>query len=132
MNFNERLEKALAQAREMQRTVGEAMLKANDQLQPMIAESVKQAAELQSTLAKHAAESGAIAQQQTKVAMEHVGEYIKVGSDALRQSAAQARESAQQMAEQSRKVMEATTAAMAQSGKTPAEPPPSTDRSGGT
>ena len=114
MNFNDRLEKALASARELQRTVGEALLKANDQLQPLIQESVKHAQDLQDTLSKHASESGAIAQQQTQAAMGHLNEYIKTGSDALRQSAEQARSAAQQMAEQSKKVVDAATAAMKQ------------------
>jgi uncharacterized protein YukE len=112
MNFNERLEKMLASARELQRTVGEAMLKANDQLHPLIQESVKHAQDLQATLGKHASETGAVAQQQTQAAMEHLNDYIKVGSDALKQSADQARDAAAKMAEQSKKIVESATAAM--------------------
>ena len=117
MSFNEQMEKALASARELQRTVGEAALKANEQLQPLIAESVKHAADLQVTLAKHATESGTIAQQQTQVAMQRVGDFIKTGSDAMRQSADQARTTAQRMAEQSRQVMQATTDAMTKASR---------------
>jgi phage-related minor tail protein len=112
MDFNERLEKALASARDLQRTVGEALSKANDQFQPLLQESVRHAQDLHSTLSKHAVESGAIAQQQTQVAMGHVNDYIKVGSEALRQSADQARDAAQKMAEQAKKVVDSTTAAM--------------------
>ena len=114
MNFNDRFEKALAQARELQRTVGEALLKANDQLHPLVQESVKQAQDLQTTLSKHAAETGAIAQKQTQTAMEYLNQYIRTGSEALRQSAEQARGTVQQMAEQSRRVADAATNAMKQ------------------
>jgi hypothetical protein len=124
MNFNERLEKALASARELQRTIGEALLKTNDQLHPVIQESVKHAQELQETLSKHASETGAIAQQQTQAAMEHLNDYIKVGSDALRQSADQARTAAQQMAEQSKKVVDSATAAMTKGPGSGDQPPP--------
>ncbi|MBV9648500.1 MAG: hypothetical protein JO043_13620 [Candidatus Eremiobacteraeota bacterium] len=124
MNWNDHFEKALASARELQRTVGEAALKANEQLQPLIAESVKHAADLQATLAKHATETGTIAQQQTQVAMQRVGEFIKTGSDAMRQSADQARATAQRMTEQSRQVMQATTDAMTKAARDSQQTPP--------
>jgi len=125
MNFNERLEKMLASARELQRTVGEAALKANDQLHPLIQESVKHAQELQATLGKHAAESGAVAQAQSQVAMQHLNEYIKVGSDALKQSVDQARTAAQKMAEQSKQIVDSAAAAMS-------KPPPNDPGAPGT
>jgi hypothetical protein len=114
MNFNDTIEKALASARELQRTVGEAVSKAGDQLQPLLQESVKHAQDLHATLSKHAAESGVIAQQQAEVAMGHLNEYIKTGSEAARQTADQARAAAVRMAEQSRRVVDAATAAMKQ------------------
>ena len=120
MNFNDTIEKALASARELQRTVGEAVSKANDQLQPLLQESVKHAQDLQATLRKHAAESGVIAQQQAQVAMGHLNEYIKTGSEAARQTADQARVAAVRMAEQSRRVVDAATAAMKQPPDKPA------------
>jgi uncharacterized protein YukE len=114
MNFNETLEKALASARELQRTVGEAVSKASDQLHPLLQQSVQQAQDLQATLAKHAAESGAVAQQQTQAAMGHLNEFIKTGGEAMRQTAEQARDTAMKMAEHSKRVVEAAAAAAKQ------------------
>lgn len=111
MSFNDTLQKALASARELQRTASEALSKANDQLHPMIQESLKHAADLQTTLSKHATETGAVAQQQTQAALGHLSDYMKMGSEALQKSAEQARGVAQQMAEQSRKVVDSATAA---------------------
>lgn len=120
MSFNDTIQKAMAQARELQRTAGEALAKANDQFQPLIQESLKHAADLQSTLSKHASERGAMAQQQTQVALDHLNTYMKMGSDALAQSADQARTVAQQMADQSRKVVDSAAAAMSKGpDKTP-------------
>jgi uncharacterized membrane protein YccC len=120
MNFNETFEKALASARELQRTIGDAVSKASDQMQPLLQQSVKQAQDLHETLSKHAAESGAVAQQQTQVAMGHLNEFIKTGSEAMRQSAEQARDTAMKMAEHSKRVVEAAAAA----AKQPPPPPP--------
>jgi methyl-accepting chemotaxis protein len=117
MNFNDTFEKALAAARDLQQSVGDALSKAGDQLHPLLQDSVKQAQELQATLAKHASESGAIAQQQAQEAMGHLNEFIKTGSEAAKQTAEQARESAAKMAEQSRKVVESATAAMKPPGQ---------------
>lgn len=113
MSFNDTIQKALASAREMQRSAAEAVAKANDQMQPLIQESLRHAADLQSTLSKQAGERGAMAQQQAQVALDHLNTYMKMGSDALSQSADQARVVAQQMAEQSRKIVDSATAAMA-------------------
>jgi len=109
--MNEIMEKALAHAREMQRSMNEAMNKSAEQMKPFLSESLKNARELQSTLSKHATESSAIASQQAQTAIGHLNEFIKMGSDAMRESAEQTRATAEKMMEHSRKAVEAANAA---------------------
>lgn len=111
MNVNETLDRMLAQAREIQRTTAEAATKTAENMQPLLKESVKNAQELQTTLSKHAVESSALASQQTQKALGHLGEFVKFGSEAMRQSAEQARTTAAKMVEQSREVVESMRAA---------------------
>lgn len=112
MNSNEMIERALSSARELQRAMGDAATKNAEQMKPLIEQSLKNAAELQATLTKHAQESGSIAQEQSKRAMGYLQEFIRIGTEAAKASAAQTREYATQMAEQSRKAAESVAAAM--------------------
>jgi hypothetical protein len=57
MDFNDAMERALAQAREIQRQVGEATTNAAEQMKPHLEQSLESARELQKTLAKHAENS---------------------------------------------------------------------------
>ena len=116
MNSNEMIERALTSARELQRAMGDAASKNAEQMKPLIEQSVKNAQDLQVTLAKHVQESGAIAQEHSKVAMGHLQEFIRIGSEAARASATQARDYAAQMAEQSRKVTDSFVDAMGKKG----------------
>lgn len=116
MNSNDLVDRALASARELQRAMGEAATKNVEQMKPLIEQSLANATALQATLTKHAQASGALAQEQSKVAMGHLQEFIRIGTEAAKASAAQAREYATQMAEQSRKAAESVAAAMGKSG----------------
>jgi hypothetical protein len=112
MSWNETLNRALEQARAMQRSAGEALSRTAEEMKPHLEQSMKQAQELQASLTKHASESSAIAADQTTVMLSHVGEFIKTGNQALRESAEQARVAAQQMTEHAKKVVDAASAAM--------------------
>ena len=117
MNSNEMIERALSSARELQRTMGDAASKTADQMKPLIEQSVKNAQDLQAAIADHAQKSGAIAQEHSKVAMGHLQEFIRIGSEAARASAEQARGYATQMAEQSRKAADSVAEAMQKRGQ---------------
>jgi DNA anti-recombination protein RmuC len=112
MAFNDALARALAQAREMQKQAIEAANTAAEQMRPHIAKSLENAKEMQATLNEHAAESGAFAAQQAHVALGHLSDYIKMGTEAMRESADATRSTAVKMAEESKKIVEAATEAM--------------------
>jgi hypothetical protein len=112
MSWNETLSKALEQARAMQRSAGEALNRTAEDMKPHLEQSMKQAQELQASLTKHASASSAIAAEQTTAMLQHVGEFIKTGNQAMRETAEQARVAAQQMTEQAKKVVDAASAAM--------------------
>ncbi|MBD5605657.1 MAG: hypothetical protein IAI48_11300 [Candidatus Eremiobacteraeota bacterium] len=111
MNFNDAMDRALAQAREMQRQVAAATETAAEQIKPHLEQSLENARELQKTLAKHAAESTEITASQTQSAMSHLNDFMRLGSEALRESAQQSRDVAIKMAEESRKIVENMAAA---------------------
>ena len=111
MNFNDLLDRALTQAREMQRQAGEAAAQAAEQMKPHIEQSLQNAREVQEKLSRHAKESGDVAAAQTQSALGYVSEFIAMGSDALRESVEQTRETAMKMAEQSKKVVDQVAAA---------------------
>jgi hypothetical protein len=117
MNSNDMIERALTSARELQRAMGDAASKNAEQMKPLIEQGLKNAQDLQATLAKHAQESGALAQEQSKVAMGHLQEVIRIGSEAAKATAAQARDYATQMAEQSRKAAESVADVMRKGGE---------------
>ena len=112
MNFNDVMEKALAQAREMQRQAGAAVNESAEAMKPHIEKSLADARTLQQTLSRHATDSGGMAAEQTQSAIGHLNDFIRLGSEAMRESAEQTRQTAQKMAEQSRMVIESMSAAM--------------------
>ncbi|MGH7709341.1 MAG: hypothetical protein ACREM8_02675 [Vulcanimicrobiaceae bacterium] len=118
MNTNDALERALAQARELQHSLNEAVNKTAEQMRPILQESVKNAQELQATLTKHAAETSQITAKQTQATVDQLQEFIKIGSQAMRDSAEQTRAAATKMMEHSRKIVETAAAAM---GKKPGD-----------
>lgn len=109
---NDSVKRALEQAREMQKNIGEAVNKQHESMKPLIEESVKNAKELQTTLAKHAQESSAITQEQTQRAIGHLQNFMRIGQDAMRSSAEQMRIQVQQMMDQSQKAAESTAEAV--------------------
>lgn len=121
MNNNEMVDKALAQARQMQRTMNEAMTRAGEHVAPLMEESLKNAKDLQNTLQEHASQSGAQAQQQAHVAIGHLQNFLKLGTEAVKASADQARTHADAMLQQQRKAIDAAMAAM---GKKPEDAEP--------
>jgi hypothetical protein len=112
MNSNEMVERALAGARELQRSMGEAASKSAEQMKPVIEQSLRNATDLQATFGKHVQESSVIAQEHSKKALGHLQEFVRIGTEAAKASAAQARDYAAQMAEQSRKAADSFAEAM--------------------
>ncbi|GAC1355130.1 MAG: hypothetical protein NVSMB31_15520 [Vulcanimicrobiaceae bacterium] len=118
---NDAVKRALEQAREMQKNIGEAVNKQQESMKPLIQESVKNAQELQTTLTKHAQESGIITQEQTQRAIGHLQNFMKIGADAMRGSAEQMRSQVQQMMDQSKQAADSTAEAV---GKKPEDVKP--------
>ena len=112
MNFNDALSRGLAQARELQKQAIEAANNAAEQMKPHIEKSLENARELQATLNEHAAESGDQASQQAHTALGYVSDYLKMGAEAMRESAGATREAAIKMVDQSKKIVDAATEAM--------------------
>ncbi len=112
INFNDILDRALSQARDLQRQAGEAAVQAAEQIKPHIEQSLQSAREVQEKLSRHAEESGEIAAAQTQSALGYVNDFIKMGSEALRESAEQTRATALKMAEQSKKIVDQVASAV--------------------
>jgi hypothetical protein len=111
--FNDALQKALAQARQMQSSIAAAATDAAEQLRPHVERSLAEAKAMQATLGEHLAESSGAASQHAAGAMSLVTDFIKMGNDAVKESATLTRETALKMADQSKKVVDAANAAMA-------------------
>ena len=112
MNFNDAMGRALAQARALQEQAIEAANNAAEQMKPHIEKSLENAKELQATLSEHAAVSGETASRQAQTALGHLGDYIRMGTEAMRESAETTRATAVKMVEQSKKIVDAATEAM--------------------
>jgi DNA anti-recombination protein RmuC len=112
MSWNETMNKVLAQARELQRSAAEAMNRTAEELKPHVQQSLDHAQELQKTLAEHATQSGQIAAEQTQAMMGHLGEYVKMGQQAMHETVEQTRATTVHMTEQAKKVVDAASAAM--------------------
>jgi hypothetical protein len=120
MSWNDTMEKALAQARELHRQMSEAAGKAAEDMKPHLQQTLTKAQELQTILSKHATETSATAAQHAQTASGHLGDFIRMGSEAMRQSAEETRATAIKMTEHAKKVVDSAVAATA---KKP-EPPP--------
>jgi len=118
---NDQIEKALKHAREMQKNIGDAVNKQREAMTPLIQESLKNAQDLQNTLAKHTQESASITQEQTQRAMGHLQNFMRIGADAMRASADQMRTQVQQMMDQSKEAAKSTAEAV---GKDPEDVKP--------
>jgi hypothetical protein len=112
MNFNDALERALGQARDMQRQAGAAVNEAAEAMKPHIEKSLAEARSLQQTLSRHTTESGDMTAEQTQMALGHLSDFMRLGSEAMRESVEQARETAKKMADQSRKVVDSMQSAV--------------------
>ena len=112
MNFNDQMEKALAQARELQAEMYAAANKAAEDMKPQIADAMHKAQELQRIFNHHAAASSELAAKQAESASKHLREMIELGSEAMRESAEQTKATAQKMAEQAKAVVDAATRAV--------------------
>jgi predicted solute-binding protein len=112
MSFNDVMAKALEQAKALQKQVTEAATEAAEQMKPHIEQSLEKARELQATLARQAGESSEVAAKSAEVARGHINEYIKMGSEAMRESAELTRQTTLKMVDQSKKIVDAASAAM--------------------
>ena len=121
-DWNDAVEQLLAQGRDFQKQMADAMSRAAEDVKPQLQEAARQAQALQATLLKHAAETGGIASTQAQAALGHLNEFVKIGGNSVRESAEQAQATAAQMADQARRMVEAAAAAAAAEAKKPADP----------
>jgi polyhydroxyalkanoate synthesis regulator protein len=122
MNPTDLSERIMEQARELQAKAVQAAAQSAEQMKPYIEQSMKTAGELQKTLAEHAAKTASLNQEYANKALGHLSELLKIGSEALRANADQARTMAQTMVDQARKAYE-TTSSAARGRKGPEEGP---------
>ena len=113
--------KAIDQAKQLQQIAAEAMSKSVEQAQPLVAESVKKAQDLQKTLIEQAPNVTAAAQEQYNAALQHAGTFIATGKTVLEAGTAQAQQHLSIFAEQAKKAADATLSAV--SSATQQKPP---------
>ena len=106
------LNRALEQAKQLQRIAAEAAQKGIEQATPLVQEGVAKAHELQQTIVAQTPGMTAAAQQQANVAMEHAGAFIATGKTVLEAGAAQAQTHLATFAEQAKKAADATVTAV--------------------
>ncbi len=118
------LNKALEQAKQLQQIAAEAMQKSYEQAQPLVAQGVKQAQDLQKTLVEQAPNVTAAAQEQYNAALQHAGTFIATGKTVLEAGANAAQQHLNTLGEQAQKAADATRAAVHQATEPkPPEPP---------
>ena len=117
MNQNEIADRVLAQARQLQKSVSDAMNQSAEQMKPLLRESLDNAQDLHKTLSEHAAAATAQTQEQTNRALGHLSEFMKIGADAMRANAEQARSMSQTLMDQTRKTVESAMNAAGGPGK---------------
>jgi hypothetical protein len=110
--FNDALTKALAQARDVQKNITAAATEAAEQMKPHIEKSIDSAKAMQATLSRHAAESGVTSSKGAEGAMGHLGDFIKMGNDAMKESVDLTRATTLKMVDQSKKIVDAANAAI--------------------
>jgi len=111
VNPSDLTERIMSQARELQNKVSQAASQSAEQMKPFIEQSMNTAGELQKTLAEHASKSATLNQEYTNRALGHLSELMKLGSEAMRANAEQARLMAQDMVDHARRAYESSTAA---------------------
>src|SRR5580704_10559536 len=115
MDTNDWMDRALEQARSIQKTIGDAAGKSAEQMKPLLEQSVQTAQELQATLSKHAVESAAIAHEHSQHAIAYLEQYMKLGREVARTSAQHAQELTKTMMEHGRAAVEQTMATVGRS-----------------
>ncbi|HEY0395805.1 MAG TPA: hypothetical protein VGD01_15000 [Candidatus Elarobacter sp.] len=126
------LNRALEQAKQLQRIAAEAAQKGIEQATPLVQEGVAKAHELQQTIISQTPNMTAAAQQQANAAMEHAGAFIATGKTVLEAGASQAQQHLTLFAEQAKKAADATLSAVQSAtqkpgeaaGQAPPSPPP--------
>jgi hypothetical protein len=106
------LNKALEQAKQLQQIAAEAMQKGYEQAQPLVAQGVKQAQDLQKTLIDQAPNVTAAAQEQYNAALQHAGTFIATGKTVLEAGTNAAQQHLNTLGEQAQKAADATRAAV--------------------
>jgi hypothetical protein len=106
------LNRALEQAKQLQRIAAEAAQKGIEQATPLVQEGVAKAHELQQTIIAQTPAMTAAAQHQANAAMEHAGAFIATGKTVLEAGAAQAQQHLTLFAEQAKKAADATVSAV--------------------
>lgn len=120
MNPSELTERLMAQARELQSKMTEAASKNAEQVRPYLEQSMATASAMQKTLTEHAQKSAALNKDYADKALGHLSELMRLGAEALRANAEQARTMTQAMADHARRAYETTSAASGESsGKKP-------------
>jgi hypothetical protein len=119
------LNRALEQAKQLQRIAAEAAQKGIEQATPLVQEGVAKAHELQQTIVAQTPTMSAAAQHQANAAMEHAGAFIATGKTVLEAGATQAQQHLTLFAEQAKKAADATMSAVQSATQRPGEPGPS-------
>jgi hypothetical protein len=118
------LNKALEQAKQLQQIATEAMQKGYEQAQPLVAQGVKQAQDLQKTLIEQAPNVTAAAQEQYNAALQHAGTFIATGKTVLEAGTNAAQQHLNTLGEQAQKAADATRAAVHEAtAPKPPDPP---------
>jgi ABC-type transporter Mla subunit MlaD len=110
--YTDLVNKALDQAKSIQKTVGEAITKSAEQAQPLIGEAVAKANVLRETLVHTASSATEGAKPHLDGALGHLNTFIAQGKGALETTVAKAQDQLEPLAEHVRKTIEATTAAI--------------------
>jgi uncharacterized phage infection (PIP) family protein YhgE len=121
---NDFVNKALDQAKALQKTVVDAISKSAEQAHPLLDEAVTRANALRETLVQSAADATEGAKPHLEGALGHLNGFISLGKSALETGVAKAHEQLEPLAEQVRKTIESTTEAM---GKKPGDAAPEKD-----
>jgi hypothetical protein len=101
----------LAEAKELQKTVTAAANDAAEKMKPQVEQSLERARQLQETLARQAAQQSEVASKGAEAARGHLSEFIRIGTEAMRESAELTRQTTLKMVDQSKKIVDAANAA---------------------
>lgn len=100
---------AIAQARELQQKISEAVLKGQEHAKPYLEQTMKQADALRETLILQARRSADVTHEQTDKALDELNTAMKAGSEALRTHAEAAKPYFDQFFEQARQAADQVT-----------------------